>query len=82
MLRKGFNGKYQYRRLNTSGEKYVDKPDKNEFSHIHDALQYVATYLFADRLRGVQYKETRDVTDLPTFGELMSSKSGASRSRI
>ena len=41
MLRKGFLGNYQLRRLKTSGEKYTDKPDKNEYSHIHDALQYV-----------------------------------------
>jgi len=25
---------------------YSDKPDKNKYSHIHDALQYVATGLF------------------------------------
>jgi hypothetical protein len=51
ILRKGFMGKYRYRRMKTANEKYTDKPDKNEYSHIHDALQYVATHLFADGLR-------------------------------
>jgi hypothetical protein len=36
----GFLGGYHYRRLQTSGEKYEDKPNKNKFSHIHDGLQY------------------------------------------
>ena len=39
-LIKGFGG-YQYRRMEVSGERYSDKPDKNMFSHIHDALQYM-----------------------------------------
>lgn len=38
----GFEGGYQYRRLSvTASEKYEDKPDKNRFSHPHDALQYL-----------------------------------------
>lgn len=40
-LIKGFEGGYQYRRMQVSGERYDDKPDKNRFSHIHDALQYL-----------------------------------------
>jgi len=40
-LIKGFEGGYQYRRMEVSGERYDDKPDKNMFSHIHDALQYM-----------------------------------------
>ena len=46
MLRKGFNGKYRFRRMKTSVEQYTDKPEKNDVSHIHDALQYLATRLF------------------------------------
>jgi hypothetical protein len=45
ILRKGFNGGYQYRRLQTSGtERYTLKPDKNDYSHPHDALQYGALF--------------------------------------
>jgi hypothetical protein len=40
-LIKGFEGGYQYRRMEVSGERYADKPDKNMFSHVHDALQYM-----------------------------------------
>lgn len=41
MLRRGFTGGYQYRRLQTSGERYESTPDKNKYSHPHDALQYL-----------------------------------------
>ena len=40
-LIKGFDGGYQYKRMEVSGERYADKPDKNMYSHIHDALQYM-----------------------------------------
>ena len=41
-LRRGFNGGYKYKRLNVSGgDRYEVTPDKNKFSHIHDAKQYV-----------------------------------------
>jgi hypothetical protein len=40
-LRKGFNGGYRYRKIGTSGSaKYTPEPDKNEYSHPHEALQY------------------------------------------
>lgn len=59
-LRRGFQGRYQYRRLQTSAEKYSDKPDKNEYSHPHDALQYVCTRLFAPLLKGEDKKQKVD----------------------
>jgi hypothetical protein len=41
VLRKGFAGGYHYRRLKVAGDdRYQDQPNKNEFSHVHDALQY------------------------------------------
>ena len=54
MLRKGLLGRYQYRRVKISGaaERYHDEPEKNEYSHPHDALQYVATRTFGDAVRG------------------------------
>ena len=42
VLGKGFDGGYQFRRMNVSGEKYADKADKNEYSHVADACQYLA----------------------------------------
>ncbi len=44
LLRKGFMGGYCYRRMKVSGEKYADIPDKNRYSHVHDALQYAALH--------------------------------------
>jgi hypothetical protein len=45
MIRRGFNGRYQFRRLQVVGEeRYKDVPDKNDFSHLHDALQYAALH--------------------------------------
>lgn len=41
MIRKGFNGGYRYERLRVSGaSRFRDRPIKDKFSHIHDALQY------------------------------------------
>ena len=40
-LIKGFQGGYCYRRMQVSGERYEDKPEKNMYSHVHDALQYL-----------------------------------------
>jgi hypothetical protein len=46
VLRKGFNGGYRYRRISSAGdEKYHNIPEKNRFSHIHDALQYAALFM-------------------------------------
>jgi len=45
MIRRGFNGRYQYKRIQLVGEdRYRDVPDKNDFSHLHDALQYAALH--------------------------------------
>lgn len=45
MLRRGFNGRYQYKRLQVVGEdRYRDVPDKNDYSHLQDALQYAALH--------------------------------------
>lgn len=41
-LRKGFMGAYKYRKIEVAGgaERYMEAPEKNMFSHVHDALQY------------------------------------------
>jgi hypothetical protein len=40
-LRKGLNGGYQYRRVNVSGEKFAEKPDKGIYSHICNAFEFL-----------------------------------------
>jgi hypothetical protein len=42
VLRKGFLSGYRFQRLAVHGERYADRPEKNRFSHVHDALQYAA----------------------------------------
>lgn len=39
----GFNGDYCYRKMRTAdgSDRFADRADKNEFSHVHDALQYL-----------------------------------------
>jgi len=42
MLVKGFRSGYQYKRVGISGEaRYEEKPSKNKYSHVADALQYM-----------------------------------------
>ena len=47
-LIEGFEGGYAYPEIGNSGE-FKTEPMKNDYSHIHDALQYPATRLFAYR---------------------------------
>jgi hypothetical protein len=45
-IRQGFLGKYFYERVQVTGKDiYRDKPCKNDYSHPHDALQYVSMYV-------------------------------------
>ena len=50
-LRRAFNGGYKYRRLQVVGtERYAEVPEKNKFSHVSDAAQYLC--LHAKQLLG------------------------------
>jgi hypothetical protein len=55
MLRKGFISEYHFEKKRTainagnSDPKFQDKPDKNIYSHIHDALQYAVMELTGGR---------------------------------
>lgn len=44
MLYKGFVSKYVFDRVKGTNGHYKNAPTKNEYSHIHDALQYAAMY--------------------------------------
>lgn len=43
VLREGFNAGYRFRRMKVGEENYADEPEKNEYSHPHDALQYLCS---------------------------------------
>lgn len=46
-LRAGFNGEYHYRKMKVaeSSDRFAETPEKNEYSHIHDSLQYLCMHL-------------------------------------
>jgi hypothetical protein len=46
-LRDGFTGGYHYRKMQVkeSSDRFAETPEKNEFSHCHDALQYLCCHL-------------------------------------
>lgn len=45
-LRKGFISGYHYRKMKLSGsDRFAETPDKNEYSHPHDALQYGCSFM-------------------------------------
>lgn len=50
VLRKGFLGRYCFKRVTSAvrGESYAGEPLKDEFSHPHDAAQYIAARLLGN----------------------------------
>lgn len=59
ILRKGFINGYHFKRMSISGdERYQDKPNKNRFSHPHDALQYGLMKFASDRVLDLKKKES------------------------
>lgn len=55
-IRKGFAGGYHYKRVQVMGdERFKEEPDKNMYSHPHDALQYLA--LFFGGVQAVRERE-------------------------
>ncbi|NCU44665.1 phage portal protein, partial [Candidatus Falkowbacteria bacterium] len=59
LLRKGFLGRYSYRKMRVSGtERFSDKPNKDLYSHPHDALQYVALF----------FRGNSDISGAANFG--------------
>lgn len=68
-LRDGFLGGYHYRRVQTLDieARYQEAPNKNEYSHIHDALQYLCLGASG---QGRQYETDKAVMPVqaPTWG--------------
>lgn len=64
MLRKGFNGGYQLKRVQVVGElRYATKPSKNKYSHVHDALQYLMMWFNGDTVPTIGFKRANDGSD-------------------
>lgn len=73
MLIKGFEGAYSYKRMEVSGERYADKPDKNMFSHVHDALQYLLLGAGEGRALMTSQKPAKPVVAKRSFNVFGSS---------
>lgn len=74
-LRKGFLGGYHRRRMQVSGpERYSDKPEKNSYSHPHDALQYAMVRYFGGGLT----RSAANNTDWPTTDYDQANDAGRS----
>ena len=61
MLRKGFLRTYCYRKMRVeAAQQYTLRPDKNQYSHLQDALQYLCMFL-----RNAGYSYERQTVRLP-----------------
>ena len=63
MLINGFCGGYHYPEKVTKNQK-SNKPDKNDYSHIHDALQYVCTRLGHQAMTNDYLNELAGIDDI------------------
>lgn len=61
MLRKGFIGRYYLKRISTSMTQFKDEPEKNEFAHYQDALQYPCLDFEAPRVAIVGHSHARKI---------------------
>ena len=78
-LIKGFEGGYAYKRMEVSGERYADKPDKNMYSHIHDALQYLLLGAGEGRALMSNQQQSRVVNARKDFDVFSRQPKNASR---
>ncbi len=65
ILRRALLGGYHYRRMQVSEERYTNKPDKNSYSHVADALTYCGAWLFGDQIRGMDQDEDDSGRNIP-----------------
>lgn len=62
VLRKGFINGYHFKRMKISGDdRYQDKPNKNRFSHPHDAFHYGAMKFASDMVIETKRAETNKI---------------------
>lgn len=64
ILRRAMMGGYQFRKMQTSTERYSEQPDKNRFSHIADGLGYTGTRLFGPSLQFAPESDDSDLVEL------------------
>ena len=47
-LRKGFLGRYEFKRVQVTEDRYKDVPNKNKYAHVQDAVQYLCRGILCD----------------------------------
>lgn len=74
MLCMGFNGDYCYKKMRTAdgSKSYSDKADKNEFSHIQDALQYLVVGAIGGSVDYSKPQKREDFSNLVGNGATMA----------
>lgn len=78
----GFTSGYMYRRLQVRGEFYEEKPHKNQFSHPHDALQYLVLGAGeGDKLMARRGGQPSMVTQARTDWSVWDRRSGFQKKR-
>lgn len=56
-IRSGFIGKYHYKRVQVGFERFKETPEKDEASHVADAVQYAALYARMEDAGGGRFRE-------------------------
>lgn len=71
-LRKGLNGSYQFKRINVSGEKYAEKPDKGPYSHVCNAFEFLLDGTGASRelVSSNKYKNHKPINIMGDYDPL------------
>ena len=70
-VRKGFLGGYHYKKVHTVGSAtYKDEPNKNEYSHPMDALQYGMMYFAGnvDKAKNISNTSSRQLFNTSNTG--------------
>ena len=63
-----FIGEYCYKKiLRRDGDAYTEVPDKNDFSHPHDAHQYICLMLFESYVKSQGQAKTSDYEEVQGF---------------
>ena len=57
LLREGFIGKYHYKYVQAAGGRVKETPEKDKYSHPHDALQYACLYAQMENLNDERFRK-------------------------
>lgn len=84
VLRAGFNAEYRFRKVTGTEDRYHEQAEKNDCSHVHDALQYALSGGGEDaevRGRGETHRRQRDHAEHQTDWDPFSHGGGEPRRR-